>query len=189
MYLKSMGYFYVACRESIKILDTFSRFFSRTSKLQSDKFYIERRSHFLDFCSEHVVDIYEQMKKGGELSGFISHLKYMDSGANNPFLTNKWKNFESSPAQEIGISFETIKGKGFERVKISHIPMDRQYRKTFLFAEDAYKNRYFIHKSTMKNATQEQFYNLQEKDELAVILKNVAGKEYKESEQSYVLKN
>lgn len=182
---KEFGYFHVSTREAVKIIETLCRFFTKSYTASS--LHSQKLTQFLDFCSNNIVEIFEQQKKTSELSDHLSIFKTFKVDK-NPFLANKWKYYIVSPASEVGISFESLDGKGYERVQVFNIPKDGRYRKTFIIAIDAYENRYFIHKQTFNADSQEHFYKLQHGDPIAIKVIKKEDKELAQSSSSFILK-
>jgi hypothetical protein len=186
--LKEHGYFSVACREASKIIETVIKILAKIPMSgQSNVDFNLQREHFLEFCSNHIVEIFENQRKTNELAEYISGFKELDVNK-NPFRKYKWKNYIGSPAYEIGVEFESLNDNNFERVKILNIPKDGQYRRAFLFAADPYDQRYFIDKRSLKNETVEHFYRLQIGDELAIKSRQEKGKELPVASETFILR-
>jgi len=178
---KESGYFHVACREGYKVIDTLSKYLIKI------QFREDKVSQFLDFSSRHITEIYEVLgKEGPELTLTIELLKKLNI-TKNPFNHKKWKIY-LSPCSEIGISIHELDGKGYEVVSVQHVPKNGKYRENFLFGEDAYNKRYFIHKSTIKNGSVQHFFRLNVGDKLAITHKQVKGKDCPDAIATYFIK-
>lgn len=178
---KESGYFHVACREGYKVIDTLSKFLLKIH-LGDDKV-----SQFLEFSSRHITEIYEVLgKERSELSLTIELLKKINV-VKNPFNNNKWKLY-LSPCSEIGVSIDELDGEKYETLSVQHIPQNGKYRENFLFAEDAYHQRYFVHKTTIRNGSVQHFFRLNVGDKLAITHKQIEGKDYPDAIDTYFIK-
>ncbi|MCW8331944.1 hypothetical protein MD588_24405, partial [Photobacterium sp. SDRW27] len=185
--LKESGYFFVATREAYKIIDSISYyFFNRRNSLCAEQ--VKSAHQLLTFCDEHIKDIYQKQNKDtSELYKFVKHARSL-SIDNNPFSSTKW-DIRKSPSEEIGVSFNTINScKKFVRTKVQNIPNDNGLRKPFIFTEDAYKKRYFVHRNTFKNGENVHFYSLEVGDDLAIMPEKIAGRELEQSIETYHIK-
>lgn len=181
------GYFTVACRETYKIIEAVVRLMTKFPPVQKNSTEFANLQHqFLDFCSIHIVEVFENQRKSRELSDFITVLKDLDVKA-NPFHKYKWRNYIGSPAFEVGVEFLSLGDSSLERVKVMNIPKDGTYRRGFIFAHDPYGQRYFIEKRSLKNGNYDHFYKLQIGDELAIKYKTEEGKECPTATETYIL--
>ncbi|EIZ1362168.1 hypothetical protein V6457_001739 [Vibrio vulnificus] len=184
---RDAGYFHVATREACKIIDSISHyFFSMRSEYTNEQ--LLSANQLLAFCEEHIKDIYQkQGKDASELFKFVQSARNIPI-KENPFKRSKW-DIRKSPSEEVGVRYEEIDGyKDFIRTRVQNIPQDRSLKKPFIFTEDAYNKRYFVHKSSFKNGENCHFYNLEVGDVVAIKPKLLPNRQLEQSDETYYIR-
>lgn len=185
--LKEAGYFHVATRECYKIIDSISHYFFnlRTTYTLDQKKSAEQ---LLAFCEVHIKDIYaKQGKDSKELFNFVKSARALPV-TNNPFKKAKW-DIRKSPSEEVGVLFDSINvSNELILTKVQNVPEDQGYKKPFIFTEDAYHKRYFVHRSSFKNGESSHFYNIEVGDQIAIKPEKLPNKELEQSSETYYIK-
>jgi len=159
------GYIYTACIQSLKIFQEIEFCFGRRHYQEN---FAEQGHELLKFIDKHLMEITRVFDKysPSQALDFAEKLRSINIGA-NPFHDRRWKIALQSGFSD-GIDQSEAIQKGMIIAEVVNIPSKYETFPSFIFCEDAGKERYFVHFSTLRNGTWSDWTRVREGYSLAL---------------------